>query len=476
MAHVLAKDLRDSVLEAAFKGDLSTHHATDSKIECYRNEVLNTTRITSKKDITKAIENDELNDMPDIPDNWTYVRLNDVVAIEIKRGKSPKYDEKGEALAFAQKCNSKYDGIQLKLAKHLSNESLSRYKEHENMKDYDIVINSTGGGTLGRVGLYREYYNQLNVPVYPDSHVTVIRAKNNVNSSYLYLYVKKLSPYLETLGEGSTNQTELKPQVLKDLLVPLPPIEEQARIVAKVDEIMARIDEYEKLENQLVKLKEQFPQDMKDSLLQAGVMGKLTVQKETNSIDDIFDGVQPNFDEDDSCFDIPDNWCWCYLKDVADILGGFAFKSTNYTKDGIRVIRISDFNEDGFVDKNIVKYQYHESLSKYKIQKKDILMCMTGGTVGKNYYIEELNEELLLNQRVADIRSKMVNNDYMNIIIKSPFIQQIINDNKNSTNDNISMNLINRFPTPLPPIEEQQRIVDKLDELLPLVDKLAGLN
>lgn len=103
-------------------------------------------------------------------------------------------------------------------------------------------------------------------------------------------------------------------------------------------------------------------------------------------------------------------------------------------------------------------------------------MCMTGGTVGKNYYIEELNEELLLNQRVADIRSKMVNNDYMNIIIKSPFIQQIINDNKNSTNDNISMNLINRFPTPLPPIEEQRRIVDKLDELLPLVDKLAGLN
>ena len=53
MAHVLAKDLRDSVLEAAFKGDLSTHHVTDSKIECYRNEVLNTTRITSKKDITK---------------------------------------------------------------------------------------------------------------------------------------------------------------------------------------------------------------------------------------------------------------------------------------------------------------------------------------------------------------------------------------------------------------------------------------
>lgn len=476
MAHVLAKDLRDSILEAAFKGELSSYQTTDSKIQDYQKEVLKEARITSKKDVTKMIAANELDDMPDIPENWIYIRLNDVVAIEIKRGKSPKYNENGNALAFAQKCNSKHDGIQLKLAKHISDESLTRYKEHENMKDYDIVINSTGGGTLGRVGLYREQYNLLNVPVYPDSHVTIIRAKNNVNPCYLYLYIKKLSPYLETLGEGSTNQTELKPQVLKELLVPLPPIEEQARIVAKVDEIMAKIDEYEKLENQLVKLKEQFPQDMKDSLLQAGMMGKLTEQKDINSIDDVFNGVQPNFDEDESYFDIPNNWCWCHLKDVADILGGFAFKSTNYSKDGMRVIRISDFNEDGFVDKNIVKHQYHENLSKFKIQEKDILMCMTGGTVGKNYYIEKLHDDLLLNQRVADIRCKTIRSDYLNMIIKSPFIQQIINDNKNSTNDNISMNLINRFPTPIPPIEEQQRIVDKLDELLPLVDKLTDLN
>lgn len=476
MAHVLAKDLRDSILEAAFKGELSSYQTTDSKIQDYQKEILKEAKITSKKDVTKMIAANELDDMPDIPENWTYIRLNDVVAIEIKRGKSPKYNENGKALAFAQKCNSKRDGIQLKLAKHISDESLTRYKEHENMKDYDIVINSTGGGTLGRVGLYREQYNLLNVPVYPDSHVTIIRAKNNVNPCYLYLYIKKLSPYLETLGEGSTNQTELKPQVLKELLIPLPPIEEQARIVAKVDEIMAKIDEYEKLENQLVKLKEQFPKDMKDSLLQTGMMGKLTEQKNMNSIDDVFNGVQPNFDEDESYFDIPNNWCWCHLKDVADTLGGFAFKSTNYSKDGMRVIRISDFNEDGFVDKNIVKHQYHESLSKFKIQEKDILMCMTGGTVGKNYYIEKLHDDLLLNQRVADIRCKTIRSDYLNMIIKSPFIQQIINDNKNSTNDNISMNLINRFPIPIPPIEEQQRIVDKLDELLPLVDKLAELN
>ena len=448
MAHVLAKDLRDSVLEAAFKGDLSTHHATDSRIECYRNEVLNTTRITSKKDITKAIENDELNDMPDIPNNWTYVRLNDVVAIEIKRGKSPKYDEKGEALAFAQKCNSKYDGIQLKLAKHLSNESLSRYKEHENMKDYDIVINSTGGGTLGRVGLYREYYNQLNVPVYPDSHVTIIRAKNNVNSSYLYLYVKKLSPYLETLGEGSTNQTELKPQVLKDLLVPLPPIEEQARIVAKVDEIMAKIDEYEKLENQLVKLKEQFPQDMKDSLLQAGMTGELT-------------NCQPNSTESYS--------------NVFEISGG-SQPSKSYFVEAPQEGYVQLYQTRDYGNKPIPVYIPDKFATK-KTKEGDILLARYGGSLGKVFIahdgaynvamakVIQINPGTFLNRFVYYYHLSSEYQDFCRKVSNGRSAQAGFNK------DDIATLSVNIFS-----IEEQRRIVDKLDEVLPLVDKLAELN
>ena len=477
MAHVLAKDLRDSVLEAAFKGDLSTHHVTDSKIECYRNEVLNTTRITSKKDITKAIENDELNDMPDIPDNWTYVRLNDVVAIEIKRGKSPKYDEKGEALAFAQKCNSKYDGIQLKLAKHLSNESLSRYKEHENMKDYDIVINSTGGGTLGRVGLYREYYNQLNVPVYPDSHVTVIRAKNNVNSSYLYLYVKKLSSYLETLGEGSTNQTELKPQVLKDLLVPLPPIEEQARIVAKVDEIMAKIDEYENLENQLVKLKEQFPQDMKDSLLQAGMMGKLTEQY--HSEHSPLRNLKNHTSEYDS--DLPSNWSVAKMMTVSELYTGNSIsesiKKSKYTglSSGYNYVGTKDVGFDcSIAYNNGVKIPYDEP--KFKIAKKhSTLLCIEGGSAGKKVGIT--SEDVCFGNKLCSFNAReYINYKFQFYVIQSPTFKKVFIQNKSGMIGGVSIKKLKEILIPLPPIEEQQRIVDKLDELLPLVDKLAELN
>ena len=386
--------------------------------------------------------------MPDIPNNWTYVRLNDVVAIEIKRGKSPKYDEKGEALAFAQKCNSKYDGIQLKLAKHLSNESLSRYKEHENMKDYDIVINSTGGGTLGRVGLYREYYNQLNVPVYPDSHVTIIRAKNNVNSSYLYLYVKKLSPYLETLGEGSTNQTELKPQVLKDLLVPLPPIEEQARIVAKVDEIMAKIDEYEKLENQLVKLKEQFPQDMKDSLLQAGMTGELT-------------NCQPNSTESYS--------------NVFEISGG-SQPSKSYFVEAPQEGYVQLYQTRDYGNKPIPVYIPDKFATK-KTKEGDILLARYGGSLGKVFIahdgaynvamakVIQINPGTFLNRFVYYYHLSSEYQDFCRKVSNGRSAQAGFNK------DDIATLSVNIFS-----IEEQRRIVDKLDEVLPLVDKLAELN
>lgn len=451
MAHVLAKDLRESVFKFALEGRLSNSSPSIELVS-----------------IDDGLFNGFL-----IPETWDLVTAKESCYIHARVGwqalSKSEHQKTGDYMLITG-TDFLNGEINYSTCVYVSKERYEMDTKIQLQND-DILI--TKDGTLGKVAVVKN----LPKPATLNGGVFVIRPDERFNKDYIELIFN--SSYFERFINDikkSTTIKHLNQKKLHSFLIPVPPIEEQALIVAKVNEIMVKIDEYEKLENQLVKLKEQFPQDMKDSLLQAGVMGKLTVQKETNSIDDIFDGVQPNFDEDDSCFDIPDNWCWCYLKDVADILGGFAFKSTNYTKDGIRVIRISDFNENGFVDKNIVKYQYHESLSKYKIQKKDILMCMTGGTVGKNYYIEELNEELLLNQRVADIRSKMVNNDYMNIIIKSPFIQQIINDNKNSTNDNISMNLINRFPTPLPPIEEQQRIVDKLDELLPLVDKLAGLN
>ena len=232
------------------------------------------------------------------------------------------------------------------------------------------------------------------------------------------------------------------------------------------------------------------PQELKASILQLAIQGKLVEQHpEEGTGEELLLQIQtekqrfikagiikkekplPEIAEDEMPFDIPDSWKWVKLGDVADINGGFAFKSTNYTTDGVRVVRISDFNESGFVNDKIVRHPYEESLLPFVLEVKNILLCMTGGTVGKSFFVTELNEKMVVNQRVATIKVRTVLPEYVNQVILAPITQKVIQDSKNSTNDNISMDTIKGFLIPLPPISEQKRIVAKIEELLPLIDR-----
>ena len=172
---------------------------------------------------------------------------------------------------------------------------------------------------------------------------------------------------------------------------------------------------------------------------------------------------------EDLPFDIPENWTWIRLKHVSFLNGGFAFKSDKFSKEGIRVIRISDFDENGIKSKNIKRYPYEPALEQYEIKCGDILLCMTGGTVGKSTFIHEIDEPSYINQRVALIRINKINTAYFYTVLSSPYLVDVIKSNKTSTNDNISMGLIEDFLIPLPPIIEQQRIVEKINFLEPLI-------
>lgn len=160
----------------------------------------------------------------------------------IKRGKSPKYAEKSNVLVFAQKCNQKNGPISLEKALYLDETTLSKYPQDEFLQMGDVVINSTGTGTLGRVGFFNETLPRDIKGIVPDSHVTTIRS-SLVYSRYLYYFLKTRQPYLEENGEGSTNQKELKPHTIYDLEFPFPPLAEQKRIVDKVEELFKSLDE-----------------------------------------------------------------------------------------------------------------------------------------------------------------------------------------------------------------------------------------
>lgn len=173
----------------------------------------------------------------EVPESWCWCHLGEICN-EIKRGKSPKYVDRSDYLAFAQKCNVKTGGIDLSLALYLDEKSIDRYSEEDNLIKGDVVINSTGGGTMGRVGYYETKVPKGIKGVYPDSHVTVIRSVGNINQRYLYYILKHNQPVLEDCGTGSTNQTELKPAVLANFVIPLPPLEEQEEIVKKVEKLL----------------------------------------------------------------------------------------------------------------------------------------------------------------------------------------------------------------------------------------------
>jgi len=209
-------------------------------------------------------------------------------------------------------------------------------------------------------------------------------------------------------------------------------------------------------------------EQLRNSILQEAISGRLVPQDPNDEPAAVVSTVP----EDEIPFEIPASWRWIRMKDCAAIIGGFAFPSASIKGEkGVRVIRISDISEKGFVNKSVVRYNGHENLEKFKIIPQDILIAMTGGTVGKSLFVQQMGEDMLLNQRVAIIRNNGQFAPYIDIVVKSPHIKSFINDKKNSTNDNISMGDINSFLVPLPPIAEQKRIVAKLEELLPIVEQ-----
>jgi len=192
----------------------------------------------------------------------------------------------------------------------------------------------------------------------------------------------------------------------------------------------------------------------------------------------------PPIAEDEIPYELPKGWEWIRLGNLSIINGGYAFKSNEYVNQGVRVIRISDFDELGLKKDKIVYYTEDKKYDDFILENNDILLAMTGGTVGKSYYVQNLHEIMYVNQRVADIKiSQQVNSKYINYLILSPLTQDKVASCKNSTNDNISMQDIKEFYVPLPPLEEQERIVEKLEQILPLVEeygrneeKLSKLN
>ena len=233
----LIKQTKSKILDLAIHGKLVPQDPNDEPAS----ELIK--HINPKAEIT--CDNGQYRN---IPKNWCACKLVDICSF-LSRGKSPKYSEDDKTYpVFAQKCNLKDGDVSLEQARFLDPSTINKWNEVYKLQTGDILVNSTGTGTVGRTRLFNT--NCLgNYPfVVPDSHVSVIRVLKSICPQYIYAYISSdsIQQYMEKNLAGSTNQKELYIGVLENMQIFLPPLAEQQRIVARIEELFSTLDNIQK--------------------------------------------------------------------------------------------------------------------------------------------------------------------------------------------------------------------------------------
>ena len=468
-----------------------------------------------------------------LPTGWQWVRFDDICSY-IQRGKGPKYVEKSDIPVVSQKC-IQWDGFKLDRAKFISPSTLEKYNEERFLITGDLLWNSTGTGTIGRVNAYVHEDNSYD-KIVADSHVTVIRPIL-MNSRFFYCWVASpiIQNEIEEMASGTTNQIELNLSTIKNHLIPLPPFDEQKRIVAKVDQLMALCDDLEarqqKKHEQRIHLNnaaldklltaptpEEFAQhwqricdnfdllydvpetvgQMRQAILQLAVQGKLVAQdegddpaavllnrikaekrrlvKEKKIKKDI--AFKPIVKE--IGFKLPIGWVLCRVGEFTTIKGGKRLPNgtalTKIPTDHV-YIRVSDMKKRT-IDDNDLHYitdEVYEKIKNYIIEKDDLYLTIVGSTIGKLGIVPEKFHKMNLTENAARIIIYEIDKYFLNYSLNSQFIQnQFFDKTKQLGQPKLALKRIASTLFLLPPLDEQKRIVAKVDQLMTLCDELEA--
>lgn len=410
-----AQQLRNSILQQAIQGKLVPQDPNDEpasvllqRIRKEKERLVKEGKLKKKDLESKPIEEDEI---PfEIPESWKWVRLYDV-CVYIHRGKSPTYSTEKILPVMAQKCNQ-WDRIYTDRCLFADKKTIDRYTEEHYLRVGDVIVNSTGGGTVGRTGFIDDYVFDEYPKFVADSHVTVVRGDANICGKFIYYYL--ISPFIQTGLEercsGSTNQIELGTETVRNYCFPLPPLAEQRRIVAKIEELMPLVERYGKAQQALDQLNESLPARLRQSILQEAIQGRLVpqdpkeepasellkrIRKEKEQL--VKEGKLKKKDleskpieEDEIPFEIPESWEWVRYKDIASCELGKT-KNPNEPLENLcpylcsinvywNRIDLSKLKEMPFTEKE---------KEKYSIKKGDMLIC-EGGEAGRTAIWEEL--------------------------------------------------------------------------------------
>ncbi|MDA3146907.1 restriction endonuclease subunit S [Leucobacter sp. UCMA 4100] len=277
---MIADRLRAAVLQAAISGKLTDQRTEDGtatelleQIATERAALVNAKKLKKQKPLPPVTEEDR----PfQIPSNWVWARFGEATRYA-QRGKSPTYADVSPYLAVSQKC-VRWTGFDPALARPYAPEAFAALPQDRILSAGDILWNSTGTGTVGRSTVLPESGDFGKMAA--DSHVTVIRTFPEVLPRFVDVFISSphIQQNMDDLTSGTTKQQELNLGTILELQLPIPPLAEQVRIIAKLDEVLPLIDELAELEKEREHLDHEFAKAIERAILQAAISGKLTKQ------------------------------------------------------------------------------------------------------------------------------------------------------------------------------------------------------
>lgn len=490
------QELKNSILQLAIQGKLveqrpeeGTAEELFAQIQQEKQRLITEKKIKKEKPLPEITEDEK----PfDIPESWMWVRLKDICS-KITDGThhSPPNSEVGEYKYITAK-NIKDSGIDLTNISFVSQETHKEIYSRCNPEQGDILLIKDGATTgVVTVNNLVEAFSML-------SSVALLKKSVFVDAWYV-VYTLRSDLFYKVIRSQmkGTGITRITLKQLEPMVIPLPPLAEQKRIVAKIEVLLPYIDRYEQTWSKLEQFNSRFPEDMKKSLLQYAIQGKLVEQRpEEGTAEELFAQIQqekqrliaekkikkekplPEITEDEKPFDIPESWKWVRLDDIAYQIGDIDHKMPpTVQSDGVPYISPLNFTKDGGIDFEGAKQISMEdflNLSKKCTPERNDIIFPRYGTIGVIRMVNT-DRKFLVSYSCCTIKNMghFMYPKYVFYVLQTKLIKDEINRYINKTTQpNVGLKSIKMFLFPLPPLAEQKRIVEKLEQLLPLCERL----
>lgn len=491
------QELKSSILQLAIQGKLveqrpeeGTGEELYQQIQAEKQKLITAGKIKKEKPLPEITEDE----IPfDIPESWMWVRLRTAV---YNRGQivpetTFSYIDIGSIDNKRQRLNSEDNIIE-------PDKAPSRARK---IVEYGDILYSTVRPYLHNMCIIDRDFSFMPIA---STGFAAMTCHMGIYNKYLFYYL--MSPSFDMYANNTENSKGVAYPAINDdrlyrAVIAIPPLAEQKRIVAKIEELLPYIDRYEKAWSRLEDFNKRFPVDMQKSILQMAIQGKLVEQRpEEGTGEELYQQIQsekqklikegkikkekplPEISEDEIPFEIPEGWKWVHLESILySINAGKSFKCNEIIPEGKQagVVKVSSVTWGEF-DENESKTCFSETnwIEEYAIQTGDFLLSRanTKKLVGACVIVRNITKRLMLSDKILRLAfAPCVCEDYILFCLRSPMVRAQIEATATGTSDsmkNISQNDIRHYRIPLPPLDEQKRIVAKLEEILPLCDKL----